>query len=313
MTDPRGLDELLRWGFGSPGPLRERLTRLALAGIKTATTGLLAEYEVDGSPVPRAGERQVIVDSAERPVAVVETTSAVVMRLADVDDAHAVDEGEGFANAAEFRVAHERFWAGVLGEIRVALDDPSFAITDDTPVVAERFRVIEMMAPAPDPALIVRPAMASDRPVLDAFLAEHDAAEVARRDELVDARLHPALIAEIDGSLAGATTWIATDDAVELLTLHAARQGHGAGSALIAAARTLVRAVGARRLWLITTNDNLDALRFYQRRGFRLVSVVPGAVDHSRSTRKPGIPELGLYGIPIRDELELELTLDGRM
>ena len=68
------------------------------------------------------------------------------------------------------------------------------------------------------------------------------------------------------------------------------------------------RPSGARRLWLITTNDNVDALRFYQRRGFRLVRVHAGAVDRSRAALKPGIPEAGDHGIPLRDELELEMT-----
>jgi uncharacterized protein YhfF/GNAT superfamily N-acetyltransferase len=302
--------ELPRWGFAAPGPLRDRLTRLALSGAKTATTGLLAGYEIDGVSVPAAGDRQLIVDSAERPVAVVETTSAAVLRLADVDDAHAIDEGEGYADAAEFRTAHERHWAGMLGELRAALGDPSFALTDDTPVVAERFRVVEVLGPAPGAGFVVRPAMPADRALVDTFLAGHDTALVARRDEVVDARRHPALIAERQGSLAGVATWIHTTEGVEVLTLHAGRQWQGAGSALIAAARTLARAAGSTRVWLITTNDNLDALRFYQRRGFRLVGVDAGAVDRSRSALKPGIPAEGLYGIRIRDELELEMTVE---
>ncbi|WP_215909533.1 hypothetical protein [Streptacidiphilus fuscans] len=58
--------------------------------------------------------------------------------------------------------------------------------------------------------------------------------------------------------------------------------------------------------WLVTTNDNLDALRFYQRRGLRIVGVAPGAVDAARRF-KPSIPVTGEYGIPLRDELTLEL------
>jgi hypothetical protein len=63
---------------------------------------------------------------------------------------------------------------------------------------------------------------------------------------------------------------------------------------------------GCARLWVITTNDNVDALRFYQRRGFRLAAVHRGAVDDSRSRLKPEIPVTGAYGIPLRDEIELE-------
>ncbi len=311
VTTPNAVDHLPRTAFASPGSLRMELTRLALAGTKTATASLVAEYRIDDESVPTAGDRQLLVDSADRPVAVVETTSARVTRLADVDDAHAIDEGEGYANAAEFRVAHERYWSGELERLRAGLGDPSFALTDDTPVVAERFRIVEILGPAADAGIVVRPAMTADRPSVDAFLADHDAAVVARQGELVDARLHPALLAaDRDGGLAGVATWIAAGDSVELLTLHAVRQWAGAGTALVAAARTLARAIGARRLWLITTNDNTDALRFYQRRGFRLARVDAGAVDRSRATLKPAIPEIGLHGILIRDELELEMDVD---
>jgi GNAT superfamily N-acetyltransferase len=80
-----------------------------------------------------------------------------------------------------------------------------------------------------------------------------------------------------------------------------ADQWTGVGTALLAAVERK-----ARRLWLLTTNDNVDALRFYQRRGFRLAELHPGGVEESRARLKPEIPETGEYGIPIRDELILE-------
>ena len=80
----------------------------------------------------------------------------------------------------------------------------------------------------------------------------------------------------------------------------------GAGTALIQAVAQLARRQGCTRLWVITTNDNVDALRFYQRRGFCLVRVHRGAVDRSRACLKPEIPPVGAYGIPLRDEIELE-------
>ena len=92
----------------------------------------------------------------------------------------------------------------------------------------------------------------------------------------------------------------------EILTLHAGDQWHGAGTALIGAAGQLARRQGCARLSVITTNDNVDALRFYQRRGFCLVAVHRGAVDRSRASLKPEIPAVGAYGIPLRDEIELE-------
>jgi ribosomal protein S18 acetylase RimI-like enzyme len=83
------------------------------------------------------------------------------------------------------------------------------------------------------------------------------------------------------------------------------------GSALIAEVEQIARRAGCTRLWLITTNDNVDALRFYQRRGFRLAALRPGAVDDSRTRLKPEIPDVGDHDIPIRDELELEQEIGG--
>ena len=166
------LAALPRWGFAFPGSIRDELTALALAGTKTATTGLLVEMELDDEAVPAAGERAVLLDSAERPVAIIETTSCRVIRLADVDDAHAIDEGEGYADAAAFRVTHERFWGSYIGELRARLGDPSFAITDDTLVTAERFRVVARLDAAPSPASIeVRRVAPDDVPPLAGVLA----------------------------------------------------------------------------------------------------------------------------------------------
>jgi uncharacterized protein YhfF len=139
---------LPRWGFAEPGPLRDKLTALALAGTKTTTASLLAEYEIEGEALAVVGERQILVDSLDRPVAIVETRGLRVVRLADVDDRHAVDEGEGYANGYEFRVAHQRYWnRAVLEPLRTALGDPTFVITDDTPIVLERFRIVEVLDP----------------------------------------------------------------------------------------------------------------------------------------------------------------------
>jgi len=94
----------------------------------------------------------------------------------------------------------------------------------------------------------------------------------------------------------------------EILTLHAARRWAGVGTLLVAEAARLAAEMGCSR-WVVTTNDNVDALRFYQRRGFRLVAVRCGAVDDSRRTLKPSIPLAGDYGIPLRDEIELAQPL----
>jgi uncharacterized protein YhfF len=140
LVDRSGLP---RWGFADPGPLRDELTAAALAGVKTTTASLLVEYEIEGGAVPVAGRVDVLIDSAGRDVAVVETIACRIARLADVDDRHAIDEGEGYADAAAFRVAHERYWNGYRDQIRTGLGDPTWELTDDTLVVLERFRIVE--------------------------------------------------------------------------------------------------------------------------------------------------------------------------
>jgi uncharacterized protein YhfF len=127
--------------FGFPGPLRDQLVAAILSGVKTTTTGLVADYEHEGEPLPRSGLRQAVVDSAGNRVAVIETTAVRVIRLGDVGLAHAVDEGEGYSSAAEWRAGHERFWHSA--EMRRALDDPDFTVNDGTLVVAQAFRLLE--------------------------------------------------------------------------------------------------------------------------------------------------------------------------
>jgi N-acetylglutamate synthase-like GNAT family acetyltransferase len=123
-----------------------------------------------------------------------------------------------------------------------------------------------------------------------------------------DASRLPALVAERDGEIAGVLTYNVCDGELEIVSINAVEPGGGVGTALLAAATELARAGDCKRVWLVTTNDNLDALRFYQRRGLRLVAVHRGAVDDARRL-KPSIPEVGEYGIPLHDELELELRL----
>jgi uncharacterized protein YhfF len=128
--------------FGFPGPLRERLVAAILSGEKTATSSLLLEYELDpDDPPPEVGGRGVVVDSADRPVCVIETTEVRVLPLRDVDDEFARDEGEGFESVEEWRAAHEAFWHSP--EMREAIGLPHFTVGDDTMIVAERFRLVE--------------------------------------------------------------------------------------------------------------------------------------------------------------------------
>ena len=126
--------------FAFPGPLRDQLVAAILAGDKTTTSGLVADYEHEGDPLPRPGERHAVIDSAGNRVAVIETTAVRVIRLADVDPAHAVGEGEGYTSVAEWRVGHEQFWHSA--EYRGARGDPGFTVDDDTLMVAQAFRLL---------------------------------------------------------------------------------------------------------------------------------------------------------------------------
>jgi GNAT superfamily N-acetyltransferase len=152
----------------------------------------------------------------------------------------------------------------------------------------------------------VRPREPADEPAVGAFLAERHSARVARLGRLERPLDHPALLAERDGALAGVLTYVIGRDECEILTLHAAEQWRGVGTALLEAVERIAAERGCRRLWLLTTNANVDALRFYQRRGFRLARLNPGAVDEARAWLKPELPAVGEHGIPIRDELMLE-------
>lgn len=135
---PVDLSSLPTAEFGFPGPLRARLVAAILDGSKTTTTSLLIEYEHE--PLPEPGTRSVVVASDHHPVAVIEVTSVHVVPLADVDLAHAVDEGEGDTTVSEWQANHKTFWHS--REMRDALDDATFTVNDTTPVVLERFRLV---------------------------------------------------------------------------------------------------------------------------------------------------------------------------
>jgi GNAT superfamily N-acetyltransferase len=106
----------------------------------------------------------------------------------------------------------------------------------------------------------------------------------------------------------GLITFIIHRQECEIVTLNSFREREGVGSALIDMVVDWCLRTDCTRLWLVTTNDNIPALRFYQKRGFHISSVHQGAVDRSRAL-KPSIPLTGWEGIPLRDEIELEMTL----
>ena len=118
----------------------------------------------------------------------------------------------------------------------------------------------------------------------------------------------PGFIAEAEGEIAGLLTYQLEGEACEIVTLNAWRAGLGVGTALIETVRQAAGREKCRRLWLVKTNDNQPALRFYQKRGFVIATVHLNAIEKDRRL-KPEIPLTGMDGIPIRDEIELEMML----
>jgi uncharacterized protein YhfF len=127
--------------FAFPGPLRDQLVAAILDGAKTTTTGLLDDYERDREPLSRPGDREVVIDSAGEPVALIQIVAVRVIRVADINLRHALGEGEGYASVADWRAGHEAFWHSA--EMREYVGDPAFTVNDDTLAVATEFRVVD--------------------------------------------------------------------------------------------------------------------------------------------------------------------------
>jgi ribosomal protein S18 acetylase RimI-like enzyme len=155
----------------------------------------------------------------------------------------------------------------------------------------------------------IHPITPHDRAWIRSIVSEHwGAVEVVSRGRIYSADQLPGFIARQAGSAVGLITYRIEADQCEIMTINSLVHGRGIGSALIDAVHQEAMASGCTRLWLITTNDNLPALRFYQKRGFKLAAIHREAINVSRKL-KPQIPLIGMDGIPIRDELELEMPL----
>jgi DNA-3-methyladenine glycosylase I len=155
----------------------------------------------------------------------------------------------------------------------------------------------------------IRTINQDDKKWVTALLKEQWAGPViVTRGKVHQADDLPGFIAVYKGERAGLITFEITGDECEIVTMNSLAEGKGVGSALIDAVKNAALKAGCKRLWLITSNDNTRALRFYQKYGFSLVAVYRGAIDELRKL-KPEIPLTGNDGIPIRDEIELEMAL----
>ncbi|MBI1277266.1 MAG: GNAT family N-acetyltransferase [Anaerolineaceae bacterium] len=155
----------------------------------------------------------------------------------------------------------------------------------------------------------VRRVEAHERPLIAAFLEAHwGSAQIISRERIHYADTLPAFVAIWDEQLVGLVTYHLENDKCEIVSLDSLIVRIGVGTALIQAVMQQASQAACQRVWLITSNDNLSALGFYQRRGFRLVAVHQGAIDVARE-HKPNIPLIGEDNIPIHDEIELEIWL----
>src|SRR3990172_13414178 len=134
----------------------------------------------------------------------------------------------------------------------------------------------------------------------DEFVVAHG---MVYRPDVLD-----GFVATVADGWVGGITYLFSGDGCEIVSLDSLREGQGVGPMLIDAVVMEARKRNSRRVFLITTNDNLSALGFYQKRGFELVKINRGAGNESRKI-KSSIPLIGANNIPLRDEIELEMIL----
>jgi ribosomal protein S18 acetylase RimI-like enzyme len=158
----------------------------------------------------------------------------------------------------------------------------------------------------------VREVAPSDLPWIRRLLRERwGSTRIVSRGLVHEADRLPGYVAEREAERVGLLTYRKSEGTCEIVTLDSLVENRGVGTALVDAIRANAALHGCRRLWLVTTNDNLPAIRFYQSRGFTVAAIREGAIAEARRL-KPEIPELGVDGVPIRDEIELEITRKAR-
>jgi ribosomal protein S18 acetylase RimI-like enzyme len=158
-------------------------------------------------------------------------------------------------------------------------------------------------------ALSIRLLNADDKDWVAQYIREQWGADIAvAHGTVYYPRDLPGFIALQGEERVGLVTYQIAGDSCEIVTIDSDQPSIGVGTALIDAVKEVARRAGCSRLWLITTNDNMNALRFYQKRGFMLVAIYRNALEQSRKL-KPEIPLIGKDEIPLRDEIELEMML----
>jgi GNAT superfamily N-acetyltransferase len=159
------------------------------------------------------------------------------------------------------------------------------------------------------PAFIIRPLSSADNEwVSQVMIIEWCGEIVVSHGEIFHPATLPGFAAIMGEERIGLLTYKISGTGCEIITLNSWREHLGVGTALIAAARQTAEQAGCNRLVVVTTNNNFQALRFYENRGFIVYTVRMDAIAASRKL-KPQIPLLDESGTPIRDEIELEIRL----
>lgn len=148
-----------------------------------------------------------------------------------------------------------------------------------------------------------------NRSRIDAFIVDHwFTREMVVHGECFDLGKAEGFYVEKDGAVTGLLTYRVFDGTMEILSLDSIHENQGIGTSLLNMAIFEAKVLKCCRITVITTNDNLHALRFYQKRGFDIVALHRNALDLARKL-KPEIPNKGIDGISLRHEFELELLV----
>jgi len=149
----------------------------------------------------------------------------------------------------------------------------------------------------------------SDKSLVSKFISESWGSVLSvSRSKVYDASTLPGFICKKKNKIIGLLTYNIKDNECEIVTLDSKISNKGLGTKLLNLVIEKAKVNQCERIWLITTNDNTNAIRFYQKRGFEWTGFYKDAMKESRKI-KPEIPELGNDNIPIKHEIEFEYKL----
>jgi len=174
-----------------------------------------------------------------------------------------------------------------------------FGLIPITPIMVEEMKAFEIKPIGP----------MDHQAVCDLLVTHWGSPRIVTRGIMHQADHLPGFAAVIDDEIIGLVTFRIENKECEIISLNSLREKTGIGTALIKKVRNEATRAGCRRLWLVTTNDNTPAIEFYNRRGFRIAAIHNGAIEKSRKL-KPEIPMTGIGGVPIIDEIEMEMRLE---